>query len=129
MLPPVDQSHLDERAPGSIVTADAGMFCVVIPGFALPSGFTREGADLLLRLSPGYPDVPPDMWWFHPAVQRIDGRAIAATDSQEIYLGRTWQRWSRHLTPGQWRAGVDSIESYLSLVRKELELAARPLAA
>ncbi|SRR6266851_2111957 len=129
MLPLVDQSHLDERAPGSVITTDAGMICVVIPGFALPSGFTREGADLLLRLSPGYPDVPPGMWWFQPPVQRTDGQPIAATQSQEVYLGRTWQRWSRHLNPGQWRAGVDSIESYLSLVRKELELAAKSLAA
>jgi hypothetical protein len=86
-------------------------------------------ADLLLRLSPGYPDVPPDMWWFNPAVRRADGRPIAATESQEAYFGRTWQRWSRHLNSGQWRAGVDSIESYLALVRKELELAARALAA
>jgi len=105
------------------------MICVVIPGFALPSGFTRGDADLLLRLSPGYPDVPPDMWWFHPPVQRIDSRPIAATQSHEAYLGRTWQRWSRHLNSGQWRAGVDSIESYLAIVRKELELAARSLAA
>jgi hypothetical protein len=129
MLPPIDQSHLDERAPGSTVTADSGMICVVIPDFGLAAGFTQTKADLLLRLSPGYPDVPPDMWWFNPAVRRTDGRPIAATESQEAYLGRTWQRWSRHLNPGQWRAGVDSIESYLALVRKELELAARVLAA
>jgi hypothetical protein len=129
MLPPVDQIHLDERAPGSVVTEAAGMICIVIPNFALPPGFTAETADLLLRLSPGYPDVPPDMWWFHPPIQRVDGKAIEATQSQEEHLGRTWQRWSRHLPPGQWRSGIDSIESYLSLVRRELSLAARALAA
>lgn len=129
MLPQIDQCHLDERAPGSTVKVDGGMTCVVIPDFALPTGFIQARADLLLRLSPGYPDVPPDMWWFCPAVRRTDGRPIAATESQEAYLGRTWQRWSRHLNPNQWRAGVDSIESYLALVRKELEHAARTLAA
>jgi hypothetical protein len=129
MLPSNDQSHLDERAPGSSVTVDGGMICVVIPDFALAAGFTQTKADLLLRLSPGYPDLPPDMWWFNPAVRRMDGRPIAATEVQETYFGRTWQRWSRHLNAGQWRAGVDSIESYLALVRRELEHAAGALAA
>lgn len=129
MLPPIDQSHLDDRAPDSVVTQDGGMICVVIPDFALPAGFTQQSADLLLRLSPGYPDVPPDMWWFNPPVQRVDGRPIVATESQENYLGRTWQRWSRHLNPSQWRAGIDSVESYLSLVSKELATAARAEAA
>ncbi len=129
MLPPIDQSHLNERASGSTVTLDGGMICVVIPDFALPAGYTEKKADLLLRLSPGYPDIPPDMWWFHPAVLRVDGQSIVATSSQEAYLGRIWQRWSRHFTAGQWRSGVDSIESYLALVRKELDVAARSLAA
>jgi hypothetical protein len=129
MLPPIDQGHLEERAPGSKVTLEGGMICILIPNFALPPGFVQASADLLLRLSPGYPDVPPDMWWFHPAICRTDGRSIPGTDSHENHLGRTWQRWSRHFTAGQWRAGVDSIESYLALVRKELASAARAMAA
>lgn len=129
MLPPIDQDYLQVRVPGSIISLDGGMICVVIPSVPLPTGFTHANADLLLRLSPGYPDVQPDMWWFCPAVRRADGRPITATDSQENYLGRTWQRWSRHLNPGQWRSGIDSLESYLALVRKELEAAARSLAA
>ena len=129
MLPTVDHEHLQQRAPNSRVSVDSGMICVVLPAFPLPSGFTIESADLLLRLSPGYPDVAPDMWWFSPAVIRLDGRPIAATESQEVYLGQTWQRWSRHLNPGQWRSGVDCLESYLALVRKELVAAAAALAA
>lgn len=129
MLPSIDQEHLDARAPGSAVTLDGGMICVILAAFPLPDGFTVASADLLLRLSPGYPDVAPDMWWFSPAVIRADGVPIAATQHHEAYLGRTWQRWSRHLNPGQWRSGVDSLESYLTLVRKELAAAAAALAA
>lgn len=129
MLPSIDQAHLDERAPGSTITNDGSMICVLIPNYALPSGFTHVSSDLLLRLSPGYPDVPPDMWWFDPAVQRVDGQTIIATDSTEGHLGRVWQRWSRHLTPGQWQAGIDTIESYLALVAKELRAAAQTRAA
>jgi hypothetical protein len=129
MLPPIDQTYLEARAPGSTVTLDGSLICIMLPSFPLPPGFTVSSADLLLRLATGYPDVPPDMWWFHPAVLRTDGREIPATSSQENYLGRTWQRWSRHLAAGHWHSGVDSIESYLALVRKELDTAARALAA
>ena len=129
MLPPIDQDYLRARAPGSTVSLDGGMICIMLPFFPLPAGFTVSSSNLLLRLSPGYPDVPPDMWWFEPAVRRIDGRVIPATELQEFYLGRTWQRWSRHLNPGQWRSGIDSIESFLALVRKELDTAARSVAA
>ena len=129
MLPPHDAEHLSDRAPDHSVTSEAGMICVVLPSFPLPPGFDRLSADLLLRLSPGYPDVPPDMWWFNPPVRRTDGAEIAATQSYERHLGKEWQRWSRHLDPVQWRSGVDSLQSYLALVQKELRAAAPAVAA
>jgi hypothetical protein len=129
MLPPNDEKILAERAPGYSVVQDGGMICVQIPALVMPPKLTVASADLLLRLSPGYPDVPPDMWWFSPAVRREDGRLIPATEVEEHYFGRLWQRWSRHLSGGQWRSGVDSLESYLALVHSELRTAARALAA
>ncbi|PPJ40310.1 E2/UBC family protein, partial [Pseudoxanthomonas sp. KAs_5_3] len=74
----------------------------------------------LLRLNPGFPDVPPDMWWFDPPVTRNNGATIQATEAREQHLGRTWQRWSRHLQPGQWRSGVDRLENFIGLIRAEL---------
>lgn len=123
MLPPIDVEFLGESAPGHTVTAEGGMVCVVIPDFDLGPGFDRPTSDLLFRLAAGYPDVQPDMWWFHPPVRRVDGQVIPATESQEQYLGKTWQRWSRHFNAGQWRSGIDSLRSYVALVRKELRKA------
>jgi hypothetical protein len=97
------------------------MTCVVFKNFALPKGFDRPQSDLLLRFNAGYPDVPPDMWWFDPAILRADGKQIPATNVFEHHLGRSWQRWSRHLPAGLWRPGIDSVESFLALVRRELE--------
>ena len=105
------------------------MTCVVIPGFPLPSGFSRTTADLLLRLPAGYPDLPPDMWWFDPAVSRQDGQGIPATDSVEHHIGRSWQRWSRHFQPGQWQSGIDGLESFIALIRRELVRSAPECAA
>ena len=126
MLPDADAEYLHDRAQGYVLANEGGMICVVIPQFELPRGFETDHADLLLRISPGYPDVPPDMWWFDPPISRCDRQAIPATDVYERHLGRTWQRWSRHLNPGQWRSGTDSIESYIALVRRQLSEAATP---
>jgi hypothetical protein len=124
VLPQIDLDCLAERALGFKVSSEGGIICVLVPDFALGSGFDRATADLLLRLSPNYPDVAPDMWWFHPRVRRVDGAEIPATQAYEHHLGREWQRWSRHLHPGQWRSGIDSLESYLAIIRRELTAAA-----
>ena len=128
-LPAVDSTYLKEKGIPHQVIIEANMVCVLFPGFALPLGYDRAQADLLLRLSPGYPDVPPDMWWFDPPVTPSDGRPIQATESREQYLGRAWQRWSRHLNQGQWRPGTDSLETFLALIRRELQRSAAAPAA
>lgn len=120
-LPSSDTACLAERGVAYAVSSEANMTCVVFPGFTLPAGYNRGAADLLLRLSPGFPDVPPDMWWFDPPIRLADGRAVRATEVIERHLGRPWQRWSRHFKAGQWRSGIDSVESFLALIRKELE--------
>lgn len=128
MLPAVDIAFLESKALAFAVAMDAGSICVTVTKFALPSGLSISCADLLLRLSPGYPDVAPDMWWFSPSVFRADGSTIVATESIETYFGRQWQRWSRHLDAQRWMAGVDSLESYFALITTELSKAAKAAA-
>lgn len=129
MLPQVDREILQTRNLDHTVSVDGGMTCVVITNYRLPDGLNQRTSNLLLRLSPGYPDVPPDMWWFSPSVARADGQAIAATQVIESYFGRQWQRWSRHLSAGVWKSGIDSLESYLALVNHELSVAANTRSA
>lgn len=120
-LPQQDTLCLVERGFKHTVSLEANMTCVVLHGYPLPIGYDHTESDLLLRLSPGFPDVQPDMWWFDPAIRLQDGRTIKATEVMEHHLERSWQRWSRHLSSGQWRSGIDSLESFLALIRKELE--------
>ena len=119
-LPEVDIAFLNEQGIAHEIVIESGMTCIVILQWPLPEGFDQAEADLLIRLNPGYPDVPPDMWWFDPPVQRADGEALPATGVRESYLGRTWQRWSRHFSGAQWKSGVDCLESYLALIRQDL---------
>ena len=124
-LPAIDETHLRDRGYSYEVTVEANMTCVVLRGWPLPSGYDRATADLLIRVGPGYPDTPPDMWWFDPAVRLANRRTIKATEVMERHLGRSWQRWSRHLDRGQWQSGVDGVESFLALISRELARSAK----
>ena len=119
-LPRSDVVYLNERGVAHEIIAETSVTCVVMPRWPLPSGFDRDAADLMIRLRAGYPDVPPDMWWFSPPIHLKNGKALPATDVIETYLGRRWQRWSRHFTNGQWQSGVDGLESFLALIRQDL---------
>jgi hypothetical protein len=127
-LPLPDIEYLKRRNLQHQLVAEGGMTCVVLPSWRLPVGLSQSTADLLLRLQPGYPDLPPDMWWFSPDVLLANGSRIQATEVTEHHLGRPWQRWSRHLQPGQWKSGVDGLESYLALIDRELARAAQSAA-
>ena len=120
-LPQSDSVYLNERGVAHEIAAESDMTCVVMLQWPLPSGFDHDAADLLVRLSPGYPDVPPDMWWFSPPVHLDNGEALPATEVVETYLGRRWQRWSRHFHNGQWQSGVDGLANFLALIRQDLE--------
>jgi hypothetical protein len=117
-----DAAYLRRQEYEWVELPEGGLLSVVIRKFRLPVGYQVDSADLLVRLPPGFPDAPPDMWWFDPPLKlRSTGTMPLATEAVEAYVGRTWQRWSRHLPPGYWRPGRSGLESYLTLVRKDLE--------
>lgn len=100
------------------VSDESGWTNVVLKDYALPVGFDRESVDLLVRLPPGFPDVPPDMFWVDPQIKVARTQALApASAHTETHAGRSWQRFSRHLQPGVWRPGVDSLDSWIRSIR------------
>ena len=121
LLPEPDIAYLAQQSLSHSTTVESGMTCVVLSSWPVPCGFNRDSADLLIRLSHGYPDIAPDMWWFFPAILLSSGQELPQTNVFENYLGRRWQRWSRHFRSGQWQSGVDGLESYVALIRQELE--------
>lgn len=115
-----DRSFLDSLGSNSEIVVGEGFVSVVLSGYPTP-GLDQHHADLLLRLPVGFPDATPDMFWVSPALT-AHGAAIPGTEQIESYLGRSWQRWSRHIG-GQWRVGVDNLETYLAYVRRAMALA------
>ena len=120
-LPKDDIKYLNQIATEHQIAAESNMCCIVIPNWPLPRGFDQDATDLLIRLKAGYPDVPPDMWWFSPAVHLANGEALLRTSVVQPYLGRSWQRWSRHIPNEQWISGIDGLQSFLALIRQHME--------
>lgn len=129
MLPAEEIEHLERLGLEYQVQAEAGVICVVIQGYELPPGYTPDVVDLLLRLPQGFPDVAPDMWWTDPVVEYASGGTPPQTELRENHLGRSWQRWSRHLSAGQWRPGRDSVQTFMRIIRSDLESGVMPAAA
>lgn len=115
-----DQSFLDSLGYSYTVEVSDGFVNVVLANFPTP-GLDLRRVDLLLRLPMGFPDATPDMFWLSPALT-ANGAAIPGTEVTENHVGRVWQRWSRHIG-GQWRPGVDNLETYLAYVRRALAIA------
>ena len=121
MLHPADEEFLERLGLEYDVASEGGLTALVIKGWPLPPGYEPSQVDLLLRLPPGFPDTQPDMYWCDPPVRLAgSGSYPQAADLFETYLGRSWQRFSRHLPAGAWQPGRDSLESYLALIRTQL---------
>lgn len=120
MLRPTDAATLDDLGLPHQVDGEAGFTLVQVHEYPVGAGLTPSRATLLLRLPPGFPDATPDMFWVDPPVTTTDSAAIPGTEVREVHLGRTWQRWSRHIQ-GQWRPGIDNLATYLAYIRRCLD--------
>lgn len=123
MLSEEDHAWLKERNFTYETSLDpSGLTNLIIKGYRLPDGFDHEDVDLLVRLPSGFPDAAPDMFWVDPTIKlRKTGATAPASEQYEKHAGRNWQRFSRHLNPGAWRPGVDSLQSWIIAIRVLLE--------
>lgn len=119
MLPAPDLAYLKERWPGHTLAQHGTSVAVVLPEFVLPEGFAPQTVDMLLQLPFGFPETAPDMFWVDPGVT-LNGHVPPATEVRETVIGRSWQRFSRHLPPGAWKPGVDNLQSWVSLIQTML---------
>jgi hypothetical protein len=124
-LPAADEEFLDAQGLEWETVVDGGSQWLILHDFKVVPGYNHPVVKVAILIPPSYSDAQLDMVYFHPALQRVDGRAIPNLSDQTI-CGETWQRWSRHRTGANpWRPGVDDIASHLALVdewlRREFE--------
>jgi len=122
LLSEEDLQHLRDKGYEFSVSQDGGFVCVVIRTFALAARYTPNAADLLVRLPPNFPMARPDMFWTFPHIRLSTGGYPPQADQIDLtFADRQWQRWSRHLEEGQWRPGRDNLQTFLGIIRRELQ--------
>lgn len=96
---------------------------LIIKNYRLKSDrYNTQETDLMIRIPNGYNMAALDMFYVDPHIRLKDTDDYPpAANSIETYIDRQWQRFSRHLNPGEWRAGIDGIETILSHATKELQ--------
>jgi hypothetical protein len=129
LLADSDVAYLRSKGFDFEAQVEGNMISLVIKGYTLPAGYQPTEVDLLLRLPPQFPQVSPDMFWTDPVISYLNGGSPSQTQVRESYVGRTWQRWSRHFGRSRWRPGTDDLRSYLRLIRATLEKEVAPLAS
>lgn len=117
-LPMKDKSFLDSKGYSYREISDGPNKGLIIDGFPImPEGkFSVGSSSLLIILPTGYPDVPPDMFYFFPEVRLKNNAYPAQADQRPIHFNQTWQQWSRHAPASEWRVGRDGIQSYIQRV-------------
>lgn len=94
---------------------------LLIHNFPIPQGYTAQRATLALEVPPNYPAAQIDMFYAHPPLALVSGRAIDATQVTVQISGQTYQRWSRHRGgAAPWRPESDSVITHLALVESAL---------
>ena len=123
VLPMKCRRYLTERGILFEEHEEGGQRAITVKQFRLPTGrFDVPSADLLILLPSGYPDCPPDMFYTMPWLRlTVSNCYPSRADSPHEFLGRTWQRWSRH--SNEWRPGIDGIWTMLKRVETALECA------
>lgn len=122
-LPTRDVKFLNERGYDWELIPDLqGAACLLVKGFDVSAGgFSPTVTELMIRIPQQYPVTPLDMWYCDPPIRiAATGQFAIASEVMEAYIGRQWQRFSRHLN-GDWRPGIDSLRSFFSLIQRELQ--------
>lgn len=117
-----DQIFLDEKSYAYKQFLEKDIVLLVIKDFVFPSGFyIPDKADLLIKIRPGYPISPLDMFWTCPDIAlKRGGFPDRTIPSQENRLDKKWQRWSRHYV-NPWRPGIDNLRSFIQSIHIELK--------
>lgn len=114
-LPQEDIEFLDNLGvPWEAIGNQPSMW-VLIKDYPIPEGYNVAKAEVALLITPTYPATEIDMAYFMPPLIKNSGRTIKNLLEQALD-GRKFQGWSRHRKVGEWRPGVDSIQTHLCLV-------------
>lgn len=118
-LPIEDTEFLENKGLHWETLTENGLKWLIMYDYSVPSGYNAQAVAIALQIPPAYPTTEIDMAYFFPHLARNNNRPISCI-TQQIIDGKTFQRWSRHRNPGDWRPGLDNISTHLMLVENWL---------
>jgi len=121
-LPINDRLYLDSKGYQYKEINDGPLNGLIIDKFPLKNGkFSINESSLLILIPQGYPDVPPDMFYFSPELHLSSSNSFPVQANVFVdHFQIKWQRWSRHADASTWRPGIDGIYSYIQRVKTAL---------
>jgi Prokaryotic E2 family E len=117
LIPEDDIAYLDEKGLAYDLIQAAGEVHLILHRFPFPKYVPAE-ADVLIRIRAGYPQAALDMFFTIPDIKLPSGAFPDRCNQHPVIGGKPWQQWSRHT---QWRAGVDSLRSFLAGMMREID--------
>jgi hypothetical protein len=115
-LPEADREFLENSGFEWETVVDGATKWLLIHNRPILGGYSVAACTFALQIPPSYPESQIDMAYFHPPLQRADGKTIGAL-SEQVIRGTNFQRWSRHRTGNsQWRPDIDGISTHLTYV-------------
>jgi hypothetical protein len=118
LIPENDEEYLRQKRFDYEIKQVGPEIHVILKAWKFPEVYIPRSADILIRIMPGYPLTPVDMFWVSPDIKLVSGGDPQATDLHETLGGKIWQRWSRH---NQWRAGVDDLRTFIRAMAEEIK--------
>lgn len=122
ILPEEDVEFLNSLGKDWETIKDANLEWLLVYGYPVPDGYNVKEVNIAVMITPAYPTAQLDMAYFNPALNRLNGVEIRATQCQQHIDGKSWQRWSRHRTPeNPWRVGIDNMMTHFVSINHWLE--------
>ena len=120
-LPEDDEFFLKEKGFEYDLFTEGNQGILIIKDYPVRSEtYDHSQTNLLLRIPTGYNMSSLDMFWVDPPLKFKDGNYPPAANYFEQIRDRQWQRFSRHLPPNTWKAGIDGLAMFLTFVQREL---------
>lgn len=111
-----DENFLNRTGASWETLLEGNTGWVIIHSFPIPTGYNVQETSVAFMIPSSYPVVEFDMMYFKTPLSRLDGKPIGALSTQALD-GSTYQRWSRHRVPGEWRSGLDNLETHVVSVK------------